>query len=234
MPLLLAPTPAPTFESTKPLSFRELFRISPLGCAGMLLTGGVFSAMFGMASVWGAMKGLSVRDISIFVGALYVGGLVLQYPIGWLSDRMDRRRLIMGLSAIAAVVMLLAAVIDLPFVALLVVAMLLGGITNPVYALLIAYTNDFLAKDDMAAASAGMIFLNGFGAIFGPIITGWIMGQMGPGGFFLFIGILYTALAGYALWRMTRRVAPVGSVHAGFIVPTASSVAATAIIDRDR
>ena len=90
-------------------------------------------------------------------GALYVGGLVLQYPIGWLSDRMDRRRLIMGLSAIAAVVMLLAAVIDLPFVALLVVAMLLGGITNPVYALLIAYTNDFLAKDDMAAASAGMI-----------------------------------------------------------------------------
>jgi MFS family permease len=234
MPLLLAPTPAPTFESTKPLSFRELFRISPLGCAGMLLTGGVFSAMFGMASVWGAMKGLSVRDISIFVGALYVGGLVLQYPIGWLSDRMDRRRLIMGLSAIAAVVMLLAAVIDLPFVALLVVAMLLGGITNPVYALLIAYTNDFLAKDDMAAASAGMIFLNGFGAIFGPIVTGWIMGQMGPGGFFLFIGILYTALAGYALWRMTRRVAPVGSVHAGFIVPTASSVAATAIIDRDR
>ena len=234
MPLLLAPTPAPTFESTKPLSFRELFRISPLGCAGMLLTGGVFSAMFGMASVWGAMKGLSVRDISIFVGALYVGGLVLQYPIGWLSDRMDRRRLIMGLSAIAAVVMLLAAVIDLPFVALLVVAMLLGGITNPVYALLIAYTNDFLAKDDMAAASAGMIFLNGFGAIFGPIITGWIMGEMGPGGFFLFIGILYTALAGYALWRMTRRVAPVGSVHAGFIVPTASSVAATAIIDRDR
>ena len=234
MPLLLAPTPAPTFESTKPLSFRALFRISPLGCAGMLLTGGVFSAMFGMASVWGAMKGLSVRDISIFVGALYVGGLVLQYPIGWLSDRLDRRRLIMGLSAIAAVVMLLAAVIDLPFVALLVVAMLLGGITNPVYALLIAYTNDFLDRDDMAAASAGMIFLNGFGAIFGPIVTGWIMGQMGPGGFFLFIGILYTALAGYALWRMTRRVAPAGSAHAGFITPTASSVAATAIIDRGR
>ena len=234
MPLLLAPTPAPTFESTKPLSFRALFRISPLGCAGMLLTGGVFSAMFGMASVWGAMKGLSVRDISIFVGALYVGGLLLQYPIGWLSDRMDRRRLIMGLSAVAAVVMLLAAVIDLPFVALLVVAMLLGGITNPVYALLIAYTNDFLDRDDMAAASAGMIFLNGFGAIFGPIVTGWIMGQMGPGGFFLFIGILYTALAGYALWRMTRRVAPAGSAHAGFITPTASSVAATAIIDRGR
>lgn len=232
LPLLLAPTPAPTFESTKALSFRALFRISPLGCAGMLLTGGVFSAMFGMAAVWGSMKGLSVRDISIFIGALYVGGLVLQYPIGWVSDRMDRRKLIMGLSAVAAVVMLVPVVIDLPFSLLLVVALLLGGITNPVYALLIAYTNDFLGKDDMAAASAGMIFLNGFGAIFGPLITGWIMGRIGPSGFFLFIAVLYVALAGYALWRMTRRAAPAGTGHFANLVPTASPVAAAAVMEK--
>ncbi|ESW60137.1 MAG: major facilitator transporter [Rhodobacter sp. CACIA14H1] len=234
MPLLLAPTPAPTFESTKPLSFRALFRISPLGCVGMLLTGGVFSAMFGMASVWGAMEDLSVRDISIFVGALYVGGLVLQYPIGWLSDRMDRRLLITTLCAIATITMLVAGLFKLPFMAYLVAALLLGGITNPVYALLIAYTNDFLSKDDMAAASAGMIFLNGFGAIFGPIVTGWLMGHVGSGGFFLFIAVLYAALTAYALWRMSRRAAPVGSGPSAFIVPTASPVAATAVIDKDR
>lgn len=234
MPILLAPTPAPTFESTKPLSFRALFRISPLGCAGMLLTGGVFSAMFGMASVWGAMKGLSVRDISIFVGALYVGGLVLQYPIGWLSDRMDRRLLITSLSGVAAVAMLGAGLFDLPFWAYLGAALLLGGITNPVYALLIAYTNDFLSKDDMAAASAGMIFLNGFGAIFGPLVTGWLMQQVGPGGFFLFISALFAGLTAYAVWRMTRRAAPAGTAPSPFIVPTASSVAATAVIDKDR
>ena len=234
MPILLAPTPAPTFESTKPLSFRALFRISPLGCAGMLLTGGVFSAMFGMASVWGAMEGLSVRDISIFVGALYVGGLVLQYPIGWLSDRMDRRLLITSLSGVAAVAMLGAGLFDLPFWAYLGAALLLGGITNPVYALLIAYTNDFLAKDDMAAASAGMIFLNGFGAIFGPLVTGWLMQQVGPGGFFLFISALFAGLTAYAVWRMTRRAAPAGTAPSPFIVPTASSVAATAVIDKDR
>ncbi|MBC2835626.1 MFS transporter [Paragemmobacter straminiformis] len=230
MPLLLAPTPAPTFATTKALSFPALFRISPLGCAGMLLTGGVFSAMFGMAAVWGSMKGLSVRDISVFIGALYVGGLILQYPIGFLSDRMDRRKLIMALSAIAAVVMIVPSIFDLPFSLYLVVALLLGGITNPVYALLIAYTNDFLGKDDMAAASAGMIFLNGFGAIFGPVVTGWIMGRMGPSGFFLFIAILYVALAGYALWRMTRRAAPAGTGHFANLVPTASPVAASAVI----
>jgi MFS family permease len=231
MPILLAPVPAPAFDSTRRLPFADLFRISPLGCVGMLLTGGVFSAMFGMASVWGAQVGLSVRDISIFVGAMYVGGLVLQYPIGLVSDRMDRRMLIMGLSAVAAVVMLVAAFVPLPFAALIVVALLLGGITNPVYALLIAYTNDFLPREEMAAASAGLIFLNGFGAIFGPLVTGWMMETTGPSGFFLFIAILYVALAAYAAWRMTQRAAP--SVTGAFrgVTPTASPIAVGAVLD---
>lgn len=231
MPILLAATPAPTFEATRPLSFYRLFRISPLGCVGMLLTGGVFSAMFGMASVWGAQVGLSVREISIFVGAIYVGGLVLQYPIGWLSDRMDRRLLIMGLSGIAAISMLAAALLPLPFYMLIVAALLLGGITNPVYALLIAYTNDFLSRDQMASASAGLIFLNGFGAIFGPIVTGWMMDATGSGGFFLFIAILYTALTGYALWRMTRRVAPASTGRMAGLSQSASSLAVGAVLD---
>jgi MFS family permease len=232
MPILLAPTPAPAFDGTRRLGFAELFRISPLGCAGMLLTGGVFSAMFGMASVWGAQEGLSVRDISIFVGALYVGGLLLQYPIGFASDRMDRRKLIMGLSAVAALVMLVATFLELPFAALIVVALLLGGITNPVYALLIAYTNDFLPREQMAAASAGLIFLNGFGAIFGPVITGWLMETTGPRGFFLFIGIMYVGLAAYALYRMSRRAAP--SVTGAFrgVTQGASSVAVGAVLDK--
>jgi MFS family permease len=232
MPILLAATPAPTFETTKGLSFYRLFRISPLGCVGMLLTGGVFSAMFGMASVWGAQAGLGVRDISIFVGAIYVGGLVLQYPIGWASDRMDRRVLIMGLSAVAAVAMLATALLPLPFPMLIVAALLLGGITNPVYALLIAYTNDFLSRDQMASASSGLIFLNGFGAIFGPIITGWLMEATGPGGFFLFIALLYIALAVYALWRMTRRSAPAGTARVAGLSQSASSLAVGAVLDK--
>lgn len=232
MPILLAPTPAPDFDSTRRISFARLFRLSPLGCVGMLLTGGVFSAMFGMASVWGAQVGLTVREISIFVGSLYVGGLILQYPIGWASDRLDRRMLIMGLSAVAAVAMLVAAFAPLPFTALIVVAVILGGITNPVYALLIAHTNDFLPRDQMAGASAGLIFLNGFGAIFGPIITGWMMETVGPGGFFLFIGVLFVALAGYALFRMTRRAAPAVSGAFRGVSPEASSLAVDAVLDK--
>ncbi len=228
MPLLLAATPAPTFDSIKAMSFRRLFKISPLGCVGMLLTGGIYAAMFGMASVWGAMSGLGVGQIAAFVAALYVGGLAFQYPLGWLSDRMDRRALVMWLSAIGSAVMVLATAIRLPFEAELGVALLLGGTINPLYSLLIAHTNDFLTKEDMASASAGLIFLNGFGAIFGPLVAGWLMGMLGARGYFLIMAVLFAALAGYAGYRATRRAAPMAGSYAG-LTPTASSLAVDAM-----
>jgi MFS family permease len=232
MPILLADTPAPGFESGAKMSFGRLFRTSPLGCVGMLLTGGVFAAMFGMAAVWGAMIQLSVAQISGFVAALYVGGLVLQYPIGWASDRIDRRKLILGLALAAAVVMAVAVLFALPYRALLAVAFLLGGITNPVYALLIAYTNDFLSREEMPSASSGLIFLNGFGAIFGPLVTGWAMEAAGSDGFFAFIGLLYAGLAGYAGWRMTRRAAPAMSQATAAVSPSATALAVGAVLEK--
>ena len=231
LPILLADTPAPTFDSTARLGFRELFHISPLGCVGMLVSGGIFSAMFGMASVWGTLNLYSVQKIALFTTALYVGGLILQYPVGYLSDRIDRRTIMLWLSVIAAAVLALATAIALPFWAYLIVGALLGGITYPMYSLLIAYTNDFLSKEQMAAASAGLIFLNGFGAIFGPLITGWLMGIVGTRGFFLFMFVLYAIMAAYTLWRMGQRAAP--SVTGAFVgvTPTASPVAAVAVME---
>jgi len=233
MPLLLAPVPAPVFDAIKPMSFLALFRTSPLGCAGMLLTGGVFSAMFGMASVYGAMSAMTIGQIAVFVAAMYVGGLTLQYPVGWLSDRMDRRQLIAGMSAAGAGVMVVAAILPLPFAFEVLVAALLGGVINPLYSLLIALTNDHLTKEQMPGASAGLIFLNGFGAIFGPLLAGWIMGMIGPKGYFLIIGTFFAVLAAYAAYRLTRRATPrhVGGYQG--LSPTASSVAVDAVMTKD-
>jgi MFS family permease len=110
---------------------------------------------------------------------------------------------------------------------LLVAAFLVGGTSNPLYSLLIAYTNDFLDRDDMASASGGMLFINGLGAIAGPLITGWMMGLFGSPGYFLLIAILMIALALYAGYRMTQRRAPPVSETATYtpISPTATSVA---------
>ena len=103
LPILLTAGTAPAFQTTKPMSLGQLFRISPLGCVGTFMLGGVYAGIFAMGSVFGTAKGLTVAQISTFVAAIYTGGLVFQYPIGWLSDRMDRRRLILFLTAGGAV-----------------------------------------------------------------------------------------------------------------------------------
>ena len=207
-PILLSVSPTPAFDTTKPLSLRQIMAISPLGCVGMFLLGGVFAAQFGMAPVYGAEAGLSVAQISIFVSTFFVGSLLLQYPIGWLSDRMDRRVLICGASLVMGGGAIAGIALDALFVPLLVAGFVIGGMSNPLYSLLIAYTNDFLDHDDMAAAAGGMVFINGLGAVTGPLVTGWLMGVVGPQGFFVVIAVLSFCMAGYAAYRMTQRAAP--------------------------
>jgi MFS family permease len=206
-PILLSISPTPTFATAKPMSLRRILETSPLGCVGMFLLGGVFAAQFGMAAVFGKLAGLTLPQIAIFVSAIYVGALVLQYPIGYISDRMDRRVLICGVSALGGLAAVLGFIMSSNFQALLVAGFIIGGTSNPLYSLLIAYTNDFLEHDDMAAASGGLIFINGLGAIVGPIVTGWLMGAVGPAGFFAYIGFLMVGLAVYAAYRMTQRAA---------------------------
>jgi len=226
-PILLSISPTPAFDTTKPMSLRELYNISPLGCVGMFLMGGVFSAQFAMSAVYGSEAGMSIRQISAFVAAIYIGALLLQYPVGWISDRVDRRQLIMLISVLGGIGAMLGYLFENNFTLLLAASFLIGGMTNPLYALLIAYTNDFLEHEDMAAASGGLIFLNGLGAILGPLSIGWIMGLIGPGGFFLYLGGLMFALAGYAAYRMTQRAATPVEETGSYspITPSASPVA---------
>lgn len=226
-PILLSASPAPRFDTIERMSFARLWRASPLGCVGIFLMGGIFSALFAMASVWGTSVGLGVREISSFVAAIYIGGLVAQYPIGWLSDRMDRRVLILALSALGAVAMFAVVALDPPFGVILFAGALMGGVANPLYSLLLAYTNDFLELSDMPAASAGLMFINGVGAVTGPILTGWLMGATGSNGFFLFLGVLSAGLAAYAGWRMTRRPSLPPEETGGFAVlsPAATTFA---------
>ena len=204
-PILLSISPTPAFDTTKPLSLRELYSISPLGCVGMFLLGGVFSAQFGMAAVYGAEAGLTLSQISMFVAAFYIGALVVQYPLGWLSDRMDRRMLILAAALVCGLGAFLGALTGGYFPVLLVAAFMIGGMSNPLYSLLMAYTNDYLQVEDMAAASGGMIFINGVGAISGPLITGWAMGFFGPTGYFLYFGSLMILMSAYAAYRAMVR-----------------------------
>jgi len=115
------------------------------------------------------------------------------------------------------------------FPLLLVSAFVVGGMSNPLYSLLLAHTNDFLEHEDMAAASGGMVFINGLGAIAGPVITGWMMGTaLGPAGFYLFTAVLFGALAGYATYRSTQRSA-LPAEETGNFVPIYASATPVAV-----
>ncbi|WP_299030735.1 MFS transporter [uncultured Sulfitobacter sp.] len=227
-PILLSISPTPAFDTTKPMSLKELMSFSPLGCVGMFILGGIFSAQFGMSSVYGAEAGLSVAQISTFVATFFIGAVVLQYPIGWISDRMDRRYLIIIVSVIGGAGSVMGMLLGDVFFLLLVSAFVIGGMANPLYSLLIAHTNDFLEHDDMAAASGGLIFINGLGAILGPMITGWMMGtSLGPAGFYLFTTVLFGAMILYAGYRSTVRATLPTDETGSFVpmAPTATSVA---------
>jgi len=204
-PILLSKTTAsPAFAEIKPLPIKRLIAASPLACMGMLLLGSVFAAQFGMSAVYGTRAGLSIAEISVMVSATYLAALVLQYPIGWLSDRMDRRKLILGLAAVGGLAALVAFVIPGQFWLIVLAAAIVGGTSNTLYALLIAYANDYLERREMAAASGGLLFINGLGAVAGPLLVGWVMDNVGVSGFWLIIGVLMVALAGYALLRMRQ------------------------------
>lgn len=226
-PILLSITPTPAFEQSKNMGFIDLWRVSPLGFVGIFLLGGMFAAQFGMAAVFGTELGMTVPQISMFVAAIYIGAMLTQFPIGWISDRMDRRVLICMVS-VAAVVGALAGTFYLDrFELLLVAAFVIGGTTNPLYSLLLAHTNDFVSREEMAGTSGSLLFVNGVGAIMGPLVIGWLMSAFGPVAYFLYMAVLMTILAGYAAYRMMIRAAPSVEDTTSFapLAPTSSPIA---------
>ena len=224
-PILLSVSPTPAFERTKPMSLAQLFRGSPLGCVGMFLLGGVFSAQFGMSAVFGSQIGLSLSKISLFVAAFYIGAMIFQYPIGWMSDRMDRRLLILLISASSAGGSVFAYFAGDYFFALVFAAFLVGGLSNPLYSLIIAHANDFIEYEDMASAAAGLLFVNGIGAISGPLIIGYAMNAFGPEIFFVIIFLLMSTLAAYAGYRMTQRATVSDTSVYAAVLPNSTGVA---------
>ncbi|MEO0634694.1 MAG: MFS transporter [Pseudomonadota bacterium] len=220
-PILLSISPVPAFDTTKPMTLRELYTVSPLGCVGMFVLGGIFAAQFGMSAVYGTQSGLGVAAISTFVSTFFIGAVLLQYPIGWISDRMDRRQLICIVSALGILGALLGLFYGSAFTLLLAAAFVIGGMSNPLYSLLLAHTNDYLDHDDMAAASGGLVFIAGLGAVLGPLTLGVLMERAGPAGFFMFVAVLFAFLSAYAAYRTTQRAAVEDTGEYVVVSPTA-------------
>lgn len=231
VPVALTRSPAPAPISSARLSLRKLYRVSPVGVAGVLTVGLANGAFWGMAPAFASQAGLTVPQIAWFMSATVVGGALAQWPFGRLSDRMDRRRTIMITCALACVSALLLIFIYLSMPALMIVAAFLFGVFSfPLYALSVAHTNDMARDVDFVAVAGGLLLTNGVGSVIGPMIAGVAMDRFGPLGLFGFTAVMHAGMAGFALYRMRQRAAPPQEQKADF-VPMPSTAPVRADLD---
>ncbi|MAL79561.1 MAG: MFS transporter [Sneathiella sp.] len=232
IPMALTASSAPNFQSSTRLKLKELYNISPLGVIGMFAQGITGGAFYGMAAVYGGNIGLSVAQISIFISVMILGGVLLQWPIGRLSDRFDRRMVLMittMLSGFAALLALYGGETQ-NFVLFLAAAALFGGFSVPLYSLCIAHTNDHLDSSKMVAASSGLIMMNGVGAIFGPIIVGPMMGILGSAFFFGWIAFGHIAIGLFAIYRMSRAPSSPADTQSAFVAMPVRNASMVAVL----
>jgi MFS family permease len=191
VPLLLSAGSPPKFQGSVRISLLQLYRLTPLGIVSMFAVGLVTATFFALGPVYAQRMGLDIREISYFMAAAVVGTVLLQGPIGALSDYFDRRKvltLVTVLTSIAALVCIPAAQVS-DTVLFLSVA-LFGGLAFPLYSVCIAYTNDHLNPNQMIAASGALVLTSGLGAVTGPVLIAIIMDTYGNQALFWSIAAL--------------------------------------------
>lgn len=228
IPVVLTKIPSPTLGGAAPLSFRRLYAISPLGIVGAAVTGLILGGFYALGAIYVHALGMDRSQTALFMSVVIFGGVLLQIPIGRLSDRFDRRRVIVGTFAGAAAVCLLLGLFTWPGLLLAALGALFGGLVFTLYPLCVAHTNDFLAPEHRVAASGGLILTYSLGAAIGPIIAGELMTLIGPGALFDFMALAALGAVAFGLWRQRMRESVPNELQQPYqILPRTTPVAAT-------
>ena len=209
LPILLSTTEQPNVSNPKRISLKEFFVISPLGFVSALFIGLTHSVVFGYGAVYAASKQFEVFEISIFMVIITTFGALSQWPVGYLSDKIDRRIILIGATLLAAVLSLLIVVSSYLSLLLFFILVALYSCTSlPMYSLAVAHINDFLQSDEIVAASSTFSILVGIGSIVGPIFVSNLMTLMGSNGYFIYLFIIHGVLGLFGLYRIAKRTKP--------------------------
>ena len=221
----MVPIVASAQEASRPVvpqrvRFRDLYRNSPLGVVAVAFSGMISSIIFSMGPVYARLSGFGTRGVAAFMAVSIFAAVLTQYPVGRLSDRIDRRTVIASVCLLATLV---AATIELlsplPRVLFLLLAALFSGSALTLYSLSVSHVNDKLEPSQMVAASSALLLINGTAAAFGPLVTGTVMGAFGARAYFAILGTLTGALTLFDLWRKLRR-SPVPKSQKGPFINT--------------
>ena len=203
VPILLTKKPAPDFSTPKFLSLKELYSKSPMAFVGSFSIGMVYSALFGLMGVFGAKIGLSIFQISILVFVNMFVGAIFQYPVGKISDKYDRRTILLSLNLIAIASLIFIYLLgSLSFNLLLVFIGIHSAVSLPYYAVIISHMNDFLEKDEIVSGSSTLTLVNALGMVMGPMLASGFMAYFGAYGYFLYMIVIYCLVAPYNFFRI--------------------------------
>jgi len=235
LPVVLTRVAIPDLAQAQPLPFGELYALTPLGVVGACGAGLMSGAFFGMGAVFGNDVGLSQFQVSLILVFAIFGGLLLQWPLGRLSDRFDRRTILLGvLLAQAALCLMVFAVWTTlqSYEALIALIFLFGGTQATLYPVSVAHAFDYVHRDRMISASAGLLLAWAAGACLGPLLASIAMETLGSPALFLFLAALAAILAAFTRYRMTRRAALPPEEQAAFVPLPATTAAASQLDPR--
>ncbi len=204
--LSTAQTPRP-LKTTK-LDLRRLFTNSPVAAVGCFIIGMVNGAFGTLGAVYAQKIGLPTSAIALVMSGAVLGGALTQVPLGRLSDRIDRRYVLIGVSFAAIIMSLTISVLNptTPYMVIALVAAF-GGMVYPMYGLAVAHANDYAAPDDFVKIASGLLLMSGIGTMIGPIAAAFAMEWIGPQGLFTFCSLMHACLIGYIFFRLSRRPA---------------------------
>lgn len=227
--LALATVPVVLTRSAQPapialVRFRpvEVYRSSPVGLVGVTLIGVATGAFWTLSALFAVESGLDSREAALFLGIAVVGGVLAQWPVGRLSDRYDRRHVLVGLLLTSAALGVAVGFLPLGRTALLVSAFPLGAALLSGYSIAVAHAFDHAEPGKFVETSASLLFANGIGSMMGPIAASAMMAASGAGGLFALTALAQAGLAAFVFYRLRSRKAVAGELKVGFTVGATS------------
>jgi len=219
VPILLTKRKAPKFKKLGFIKTKDLYKISPLASVSMFCNGFIHSAIFTLAAVYAASMNFSIFEISLLIFLITFAGGIFQWPIGFFSDKSDRRIIIIFCTFAAAIFcvlsiyasgvslenMYLATSVGIDKIMFFIYVTLYAGMALPLFTLTLAYVNDYIPKEKFVAAGAGMQLIFGIGAMIGPIFCTILMTKYGTNGFFIHLFIFHIFIGLFGMFRITKR-----------------------------
>lgn len=205
---------------------RELWRTAPVGIVGVFFVGISNGAFWALGPVYGTGSGLSIADTAVFMSVSVAAGALSQWPVGRISDRVDRR-IVLAVTLVAAAAASTALWLVPPGTeTLLVLGFLFGALTLPGYSLAAAHAYDKTKPGGYVETAAGILLMNGLGAVFGPFVAAMFISRLGPSALFLFTALTQVLLAAFVVWRIATRSSTASADKTGFDLASTAPVGA--------